>query len=97
MNKRQASQVAKSNETKTDGDLADLQKEFVPDYKDLLQRASFEIRNLRNANQIMAARLEVFDTMTAIFKTSPRNDGMGMAPDLVWEIERRLEESKPIS
>lgn len=63
--------------------------------KEMLQRASNEIKHLREANALMAGRLEVFDTMMRLFHTSPNYGSGGMAhPDVVYEIDNHLENLK---
>jgi len=61
----------------------------------LLQEASAEIKTLRRQNELMAARLEVFDTMMRLFHTSPNygNNGM-MHPDIVYQIDKHIESQK---
>jgi hypothetical protein len=60
------------------------------DNKELLQRASNEIKGLRSQNQLMAARLEVFDSMMLLFTSDPQRSGGTMSPDIVWEIDRAI-------
>jgi hypothetical protein len=57
----------------------------------LLQRASNEIKELRKQNELMSARLEVFDSMMAVLHTpiATKMHG-GMAPDLVYEIDKYI-------
>lgn len=64
------------------------------DNKELLQRASSEIKGLRSQNKLMAARLDVFDSMMLLFTSMPQRTGGGMAPDIVWEIDRAIEGEK---
>lgn len=60
------------------------------DNKELLQRASNEIKGLRSQNQLMAARLEVFDSMMLLFTSMPQRSGGMMSPDIVWEIDNAI-------
>ena len=61
----------------------------------LLQQASNEIKSLRKQNELMAARLEVFDTMMRLFHTSPNYGSVGMmSPDVVYEVDQYLESQK---
>jgi hypothetical protein len=64
-------------------------------HEHLLQQASSEIKALRRQNELMSARLEVFDSMMRLFHTSP-NYGQGgmMHPDIVYEIDKYLESYK---
>ena len=61
--------------------------------KELLQRASSEIRSLRSQNQLMAARLGVFDDMMMLLKSSPVYPPYGMmAPDVLHELDKAIED-----
>jgi hypothetical protein len=62
--------------------------------KDLLQRASNEIKTLRSQNQLMAARLDMFDSMMLIFTSVPQRQGGLMSPDIIYEIEKAIEADK---
>lgn len=59
---------------------------------DLLKRASIEIKSLRQQNQIMAARLQVYDEMMQMFRASPPNQTMGYSPDITYEIDKAIAE-----
>lgn len=63
----------------------------------LLQRAANEIKCLRNENKIMAARLDTFDKMIAVFNAQPERQGGAFSPDVIYEIEKHItdELSKP--
>ena len=59
--------------------------------KELLERALSEIKSLRNQNQLMSARLEMFDAvMSALHGQPARESGGMMAPDIAYEIEKHL-------
>lgn len=58
---------------------------------ELLKSATLEIKGLRSQNQIMKARLDMFDDCVALLSARVERSGIGMAPDLVWEIERHIE------
>lgn len=60
----------------------------------LLQQAAEELRQLRKQNEIMSARLEMFDKCMLLLHTPPSYQNQGMSPDLVWEIEKHLSEQK---
>lgn len=62
--------------------------------QELLQQAVGEIRTLRSQNQLMSARLDMFDSMMAVLHTDVARKSQGMSPDLVWEIEKFLEKEK---
>lgn len=54
----------------------------------MLQQAATEIKSLRRQNELMAARLEVFDKCMLLLHTPPAYPSQGMSPDLVWQIEK---------
>ena len=58
--------------------------------KVLLKDAVSEIRMLRRQNEIMGARLNMFDDMMTLFRTPPLYPGPGMSPDLTYAIEKHL-------
>jgi len=56
-----------------------------------LVSAKREIIALRSQNQLMAARLEMFDNVMTVLNTEPARRGYGMsAPELVYEIDKLL-------
>lgn len=60
--------------------------------QNLLQRAASEIRSLRRSNELMSAKLEMFDNVMSALHGQPATNRSGaMAPDVVWEIEKYLE------
>ncbi len=54
----------------------------------MLKEATFEIKSLRRQNELMRARLDMFDAMNAILHTQVASRNEGMSPDLVWQIEK---------
>lgn len=60
----------------------------------LLFEAAQEIKQLRSQNQLMAARLGVFDSMMSVLNAQVPHSQMGMSEDLVWKIERHLNEQE---
>lgn len=63
--------------------------------KELLERASSEIKFLRAQNQAMATRLEIYDNMMLLFTSSPRHSGTGlMSPDIVYELDQTIDRVK---
>lgn len=60
--------------------------------QELLKMALGEIQQLRHENQIMRARLQMFDSMMSVFNADPGGDRIGgMHPDIVHELQKRLE------
>jgi hypothetical protein len=57
---------------------------------DLLRDAAKEIDVLRKANQIMSARLGVFDSMMALFNITPHYEGVTNKLDICYLIEKRI-------
>lgn len=54
----------------------------------LLKDAAFEIQILRRQNELMSARLEMFDSINAILHTEVAHKSQGFSPDLVHEIDK---------
>lgn len=63
----------------------------MPEEIRLLANAAEEIRSLRRENELMRARLEMFDAINCILHTQAASRSQGMSPDLVWEIEKFIE------
>ena len=58
--------------------------------KILLNEAKREIIELRRQNELLAAQVRVVNIFeAALFGTRP---GQGMAPDVVWAIEKKIAE-----
>lgn len=55
-----------------------------------LKESVEEIKTLRSQNELMGARLDMFDTMTALLHTQVASRNQGMAPDLVYQIEKHI-------
>lgn len=62
---------------------------------DLLKAASAEIKDLRRQNDLMKARLNMFDDMMLLIRTSPTYPSQGYSEDLAWAIDNHLHELKP--
>lgn len=63
----------------------------MKEFKRLLQNAVDEIKFLRRQNEMMTARLDVFDSMMAILHTDIARKNQGMIhPDIAYEIEEFL-------
>lgn len=60
----------------------------------LLSEVSFEIKRLRKDNDIMRARLEMFDDMMLLFKTRPSDTGVSMSPDILYQIDKHIASKK---
>jgi hypothetical protein len=59
---------------------------------ELLKSAISEIRGLRRKNELMRARLGVYDQMMLLFHIPPAFPNQGYSPDLTWEIEKHIDE-----
>lgn len=58
---------------------------------ELLTEAAFEIKALRRQNELMNARLQMFDAINTMLHTTVPTQGQGMSPDVVWAIEKFIE------
>lgn len=59
--------------------------------KELLKRAAIEIKGLHKQNELMAARLDMFDAvMSALHGQPATNNRGGLSPDIVYEIEKAI-------
>lgn len=61
---------------------------------ELLNDARHEIISLRRRNEILSAKVEVFDSLMCLLHTSPAQHSQAMSPDVAWQIEKGLEELK---
>ena len=63
--------------------------------QELLERALSEINYLRNSNQIMKARLDMFDAVMSALHGRPaeQRDGL-MAPDIAYELSKKIAQLK---
>lgn len=58
----------------------------------LLKEAANEIGRLRQSNTLMAARLDMFDKMVALFEANTNRNGHGcMSPDIYHELCKEAE------
>jgi hypothetical protein len=53
-----------------------------------LQVARHEILHLRRSNEIMAAKLDVYETFKRLIMGTP--PAQGMSPDICFEIEKQV-------
>ena len=58
---------------------------------ELLRNAANEIRFLRSQNQLMSARLEMFDSVMDLLHTDIPKHIQGVSPDLCYAIDKHLE------
>lgn len=57
-----------------------------------MKEAAAEIRSLRRQIELKDARLDMFDQMMVLLHSEPaRRTGMGMSPDIAWELDRMAE------
>lgn len=63
---------------------------------ELLNTASWEIKNLRQQVEKQSIRLDAIDDMLCVLHGKPGNKAGGgmMSPDIVYEIERELKAAK---
>lgn len=58
----------------------------------LLKEAAQEIQRLRQSNNMMSARLDVFDKMVALFDANANRGQNGcMHPDIMYELSKAAE------
>ncbi len=57
----------------------------------LLKAASNEIKMLRNQNQSMSSRLDMFDKCILLLTANIHSQGGCMGEDIAWEIDRYIE------
>lgn len=67
----------------------------MEDELNLLKEAVAEISSLRRQNELMNARLEMFDNMIAVLHTQYAHRSQGMSPDLVWKIQKFIDSKTP--
>lgn len=60
--------------------------------KQLLEEAAMEIQHLRRENELMSAKLQMFDDMKMILHTQVASYQQGMSPDLLFAINKHLTE-----
>lgn len=60
----------------------------------LLNQAASEIKMLMKQNELMRARLDMFDAMNAILHTQVATRSEGFTPDLVLQIEKHCIEKE---
>lgn len=58
----------------------------------LLMQASEEIRGLRRENEILRAKVGVMEFFQVVLHTSPAYPSQGMGEDVVWKMQKRLDE-----
>lgn len=58
--------------------------------ENLLREAVAEIRQVRRSNELMSARLQMFDAIQVMLYTEPKYPSQGMSPDVAWQIEKYL-------
>lgn len=62
------------------------------DTKHLLLSAKNEVLQLRRVNEILGAKVEVMELFACVLHTQAAHQGGGMGIDVVWEIDRALNE-----
>lgn len=58
----------------------------------LLSMACNEITQLRRANEILGAKVEVMELFGLTLRTQPNYGNQAMTEDIVWRMQRRIEE-----
>lgn len=63
---------------------------MTKDEERMFQEAVNEIRSLRRQNELLSAKVDVFDSIMQVLHTSPATKNVGMSPDVAWQIEKHL-------
>lgn len=59
--------------------------------QELLERALVEIKSLRKKNELMTARLEMFDSVMSALHGQPAYSRIGLvAPDIVYDLTKAI-------
>lgn len=64
----------------------------MSDLKHLLQDARGEILQIRRENEILRAKVEMIELFACLLHTQPARSSQGMAPDVAWAIQKKLDE-----
>lgn len=60
--------------------------------KTILQEARHEIMALRRRNELLAAKVEMVELFASVHRTTPFSQPQQMAPDIVYQMERAIDE-----
>lgn len=55
-----------------------------------MREAQHEIQGLRRSNEVLSAKVEVFESMMCLLHTQPATRSMGASPDVVFALEKRI-------
>ena len=55
---------------------------------EILTEARHEILSLRRRNEILSAKVEVFDSLMCLLHTSPAQHLQGACVDVAWQLEK---------
>lgn len=58
---------------------------------ELMRDAMHEIRVLRQQNTILAAKVEVFDSMMCLLHATPATRNQGASIDVAWQLQKAIE------
>lgn len=62
--------------------------------ENLLRAAASEIRQLRQSNAILGAKVEMIDLFATVLHSNPAQRSQGMGEDIAWRIDRHINEAK---
>lgn len=62
--------------------------------KELMLRASEEIRMLRRRNELLEAKVGTMELFATVLNTRPWAPSQGYGEDIVWRIEKALQEAE---
>jgi len=63
----------------------------MSEIRHILNEARHEIIALRRRNEILGAKVEVFESMMCLLHTRPAEHNQPMSPDIAWQIEKAVE------
>jgi hypothetical protein len=68
-----------------------IDKDTMIDLRNMLGNATFEIRQLRQANAVLQAKSDTMDLFALVLRTQPNYQSQGRGVDVAWEMDRMRE------
>lgn len=60
----------------------------------ILAQAAEKVRQLRRHNEILGAKAETMEMLSAFLFSQPPRSSMGTEEDIAWRIDKHLQETK---
>ncbi len=57
---------------------------------ELLKEAEAQILRLRRTNEILSAKMEVFDSLICVLHTAPASRSQGAEEDIAWRLRQTI-------